>query len=69
MQGHARTMGRTVTGWASSPLAALAAIPLSLLVGSLLYAVAAKMVTADAKARFEGLTRSAQSQLGASIAS
>ena len=69
MQGHARTMGRTVTGWASSPLAALAAIPLSLLVGSLLYAGAAKMVADDAKARFEGLTRSAQSQLGASIAS
>ncbi len=69
MQFRTRTLGNMAGSAAHSTLAALAAVPLSLLVGALLQVGANKLVVDEARQRFEGLATTAHSHLGASILS
>ncbi|MBC7456267.1 MAG: CHASE domain-containing protein, partial [Massilia sp.] len=70
-QGLKRSAGNTLKGlFAVSRLALLGSgVPLALLVGGMLYVGAAKVVTDDARLRFDGITRTTESSLASSIKS
>jgi two-component system sensor histidine kinase/response regulator len=71
MQAFSRTMGNPAKGWPRWPGLGVSAIGLllSLLVGMVMFASAAKVVDDDAHRRFDAVARTAQSSLGASIVS